>query len=95
MMYWTDRGDPPRGNTVSRAPMDGRAGFDPKHRGDQEILVTGLKEGIGISLDVTGKRMYFTDLGGTVYGANLDGSDKRALLTGQGGLTGIAFVTLP
>ena len=22
LMYWTDRGDPPRGNTVSRAPMD-------------------------------------------------------------------------
>src|SRR6266571_470695 len=22
MMYWTDRGDPPRGNTVNRAPMD-------------------------------------------------------------------------
>ena len=22
VMYWTDRGDPPRGNTVNRAPMD-------------------------------------------------------------------------
>ena len=22
MIYWTDRGDPPRGNTVNRAPMD-------------------------------------------------------------------------
>ena len=21
-IYWTDRGDPPRGNTVNRAPMD-------------------------------------------------------------------------
>ena len=21
-LYWTDRGDPPRGNTVNRAPMD-------------------------------------------------------------------------
>ena len=26
MMYWTDRGDPPRGNTVNRAPMDGNSG---------------------------------------------------------------------
>ena len=26
MMYWTDRGDPPRGNTVNRAPMDGAPG---------------------------------------------------------------------
>ncbi len=22
MLYWTDRGDPPRGNSVSRAPLD-------------------------------------------------------------------------
>ena len=22
MLYWTDRGDPPRGNTVNRAPLD-------------------------------------------------------------------------
>src|SRR5439155_684828 len=22
LLYWTDRGDPPRGNTVNRAPMD-------------------------------------------------------------------------
>ena len=35
MMYWTDRGDPPRGNTVSRAPMDPPKPFDPKSRKDQ------------------------------------------------------------
>jgi hypothetical protein len=93
-MYWTDRGDPPKGNTVNRAPMDPPVGFDPANRQDLEILVTGLHEGIGISLDLKGGRMFFTDLGGTVYSANLDGSDKRALLTGQGSLTGIAFVEL-
>lgn len=95
MMYWTDRGDPPRGNTVSRAPMDPPAGFDPRHRADQKILVSGLKEGIGIALDTGGNRMYFTDLGGTVYSADSDGSNKRVLLTGQGSLTGIAFATVP
>src|SRR5262249_10124512 len=26
VLYWTDRGDPPRGNTVSRAPMDAASG---------------------------------------------------------------------
>src|SRR5437879_3480973 len=25
LLYWTDRGDPPRGNTVNRAPLDGDA----------------------------------------------------------------------
>jgi hypothetical protein len=38
--------------------------------------------------------MYFTDLGGSVYRANLDGSDKRVLVAGQGSLTGIAYVEL-
>jgi DNA-binding beta-propeller fold protein YncE len=91
MMYWTDRGDPPRGNTVSRAPMEPQIGADPKTRRDQEILVTDLHEGIGIALDLKGGRMFFTDLGGNVYSANLNGSDKKVLLTGQGSLTGIAY----
>ena len=86
MMYWTDRGDPPRGNTVSRAPMD--------RPGHQEILTSGLKEGIGIALDVNGGRMYYTDLGGSVYSARLDGSDSKTLLAGQGSLTGITWVEL-
>src|ERR1700742_4392987 len=42
VMYWTDRGDPPRGNTVNRAPMD--PGDDG--RPDPEIVVTHLMEGI-------------------------------------------------
>jgi hypothetical protein len=84
-MYWTDRGDPPRGNTVNRAPMD-------KPTAPVEILVSGLHEGIGIALDLPGGRMFFTDLGGNVYSANLDGSDRKVLLTGQGSLTGIAYV---
>jgi DNA-binding beta-propeller fold protein YncE len=92
LMYWTDRGDAPRGNTVSRAPMDLPRGMSPAARTDQQIVMSDLKEGIGIALDVAGGRMYVTDLGGTVYSARLDGSDKKIVLTGQGSLTGIAFV---
>jgi len=88
MMYWTDRGDPPRGNTVNRAPMDRRAGVTP------EILVGGLQEGIGIALDLKHGRMFFTDLGGNVYSANLDGTGQKVLLAGQGTLTGIAYAEL-
>jgi len=92
MMYWTDRGDAPRGNHVSRAPMDPRRAVDPASRKDQEIVLRDLREGIGIALDVAGNRMYVTDLGGSVYSARLDGSDRKTILTGQGSLTGIAFV---
>jgi len=95
LIYWTDRGDGPRGNTVSRAPMDPPPGADPRARADQEILMRDLREGIGIALDLAGDRMFVTDLGGTVYSARLDGSDARPILTEQGSLTGITYVLLP
>jgi len=94
-MYWTDRGNPPKGNTVSRAPMDPPPSFDPAARADQQILVSNLHEGIGITLDLANAKMYFTDLGGTVYASNLDGTDERSILTGQGILTGITYAILP
>jgi len=88
LMYWTDRGDPPRGNTVNRAPMDAPAnGARPA----PDILFSHLMEGIGIALDLDGGRMFMTDLGGSVYTARLDGSDRKTLLYAQGNLTGIAY----
>jgi hypothetical protein len=91
VMYWTDRGDPPRGNSANRAPMDS----DLKPRPDPEILVKHLLEGIGIALDLKGQRMFLTDLAGSVYSARLDGSDKKLLLFVQGNLTGIAYAEIP
>jgi len=88
MIYWTDRG----ANIVSRAAMDPPPGAFLHARTDQQVLMSELKEAIGIALDVSADRMYVTDLGGTVYSARLDGSDKRVLLSDQGSLTGIAFV---
>jgi hypothetical protein len=91
MIYWTDRGDPPRGNTVNRAPMD----LAPGARAVPEILFSHLMEGIGIALDRKGGRMFMTDLGGSVYSASLDGSNQKTLLMAMGNLTGIAYVELP
>ncbi len=89
VLYWTDRGDPPRGNTVNRAPID----VKPKNQ-SPEILLTHLMEGIGIALDLKGERMFVTDLGGSIYSAKLDGSDKKTLLYAQGNLAGIAYTEL-
>jgi sugar lactone lactonase YvrE len=88
-MYWTDRGDPPRGNTVTCAPMDPKPGMEPK------IIFTHLMEGIGLALDLKGKRMFITDLGGSVYSANLDGSNKKSLFFAEGNLSGIAYAEIP
>jgi DNA-binding beta-propeller fold protein YncE len=90
MLYWTDRGDPPRGNTVNRTPIDEA----PEGLRSSEILLNHLMEGIGIALDVPGNRMFVTDLAGSVYSANLDGSDKRPFLQTQGNLTGVAYAEI-
>lgn len=51
-------------------------------------------EGIGIALDVPHDRMFATDLGGSIYSARLDGSDKRVLRFAQGNLSGIAYAEI-
>src|SRR5947207_295888 len=48
LLYWTDRGDPPRGNTVNRAPMDA----DSRTRPAPKILYRHLMAGIGIATDL-------------------------------------------
>ena len=90
ILYWTDRGDPPRGNTVNRAPIDAKPAQNVP-----QIVVSDLMEGIGIALDVPGNRMFVTDLAGSLYAAKLDGTDKRMLLAAQGNLTGVAYVEMP
>ncbi len=90
IMYWTDRGDPPLGNTVNRAPMDSGSA----NRKAPEIIFDHLMEGIGLALDLKGGRMFLTDFAGSVYSANLDGSNKKTLLFAEGNLTGIAYAEL-
>jgi hypothetical protein len=90
VLYWTDRGDPPRGNTVNRTPID----VKPKSGDMPEIVLTHLMEGIGIALDVPGNRMFVTDFAGSIYSARLDGSQSRNFLYAQGNLTGIAYAEL-
>jgi hypothetical protein len=84
VLYWTDRGDPPRGNTVNRASIDAK-------QQAPEIVLKHLMEGIGIALDVAGDRMFVTDFGGSIYSAKLDGSGLLNLLYAQGNLTGVAY----
>ena len=89
ILYWTDRGDPPQGNTVNRASLDDIGSVEP------EIVSTHLMEGIGIALDPAHDRMFVTDLGGNIYVAALDGSGHRPIRALQGNLTGIAYAELP
>ncbi|MFT7722557.1 MAG: hypothetical protein QM788_06970 [Roseateles sp.] len=86
-LYWTDRGAPPDGNTLNRARLrDGRLV-------EQEILLSGLEEGIGLAHDPQGRRMFVSDLGGHLRVVDLrrPGSGQ-VILQGQGKLTGIAYL---
>jgi hypothetical protein len=87
VLYWTDRGNPPRGNTVNRASIDAKPQAP-------EIVLPNLMEGIGIALDVAGDRMFVTDLAGSVYASRLDGSDNHNILFAQGNLTGVAYARI-
>lgn len=91
MLYWTDRGDPPLGNTVNRAPLDEVAG----DRIAPQIVFDHLLEGIGLALDPKGGRMFVTDLGGSIYSANLDGTNRQTLQIVLGNLSGIAYAEVP
>ena len=67
----------------------------PGNRKQPEILFTHLMEGIGLALDLKGERMFVTDFAGSVYSADLDGTNMKTLLVAQGNLTGIAYAELP
>jgi len=85
-LYWTDRGNLPFGNTLNRAPIN------ENKIGEKEIMDFGLKEGIGLALDVKNNTVYFGDLGGNLYHCNLDGFNLRKLYTSDRMFTGIAYV---
>jgi hypothetical protein len=87
VLYWTDRGDPPRGNTVNRASIEAKPQAP-------EIVLPNLMEGIGIALDVAGDRMFVTDLAGSVYASRLDGSEQRNVQFALGNLTGVAYAKI-
>jgi hypothetical protein len=71
---------------VNRAPMDSSAHAEP------QILISHLMEGIGLALDLKGRRLFVTDLAGSVYSTNLDGSDQKMLMAAMGKLSGIVYV---
>jgi hypothetical protein len=89
-LYWTDRGDPPRGNTVNRMQLE----VDEHDHGPLEIIVTHLMEGIGIATDVANDRLFVTDFAGNIFVARLDGSGRRSIAVAQGNLTGIAYAEI-
>jgi hypothetical protein len=50
---------------------------------EPEIFFNHLMEGIGLALGLKGGRMFITAFAGSIYSANLDGSNRRTLLLAE------------
>ncbi|EFW99694.1 3-hydroxyacyl-CoA dehydrogenase [Grosmannia clavigera kw1407] len=83
MLYWTDRGELPYGNSVNCAQLNAVTGLAvPADDGKPfHILSRHYNEAIGIKLNLEAGCMYVTDLSGTVYRCSLDGSSKERILS--------------
>ena len=85
ILYMTDRGDPPNGNSISKIQLNDDGVVK------KTILIRKLHEAIGLTLDVKNGKMYFTDLNGSLYSADIDGSNEVVLLSEIGDLTGVTL----
>ncbi|KUJ20702.1 NAD(P)-binding protein [Mollisia scopiformis] len=87
-LYWTDRGEYPLGNTLSKAIVG--PGEDKK----VITLARHFHEAIGMKIDFVNHHIYVADLGGALYRFNEDGSDKRRIIDLDNCFTGIALAYL-
>jgi hypothetical protein len=86
-IYWTDRGDPSaNGNSVNRADIT------PEGLRNQVVLATGLKEAIGLALDLKNRRAFVGDLSGAIRMLPMDGGEMTTIYQCAGLTTGLAFV---
>ncbi|CDO08885.1 hypothetical protein C1S82_14845 [Mycolicibacterium cosmeticum] len=88
ILYWTDRGTPPNGNTLNRAhvPEPGDRGVTP------DIIAHGFSEAIGVALDLPNNVAYVSDLSGAIRQVDLSTGNTRVIAVLAGAATGIALV---
>jgi hypothetical protein len=91
IIYWADRGD----DTVNRAPIEIPTGRTAANRTDRQILISNVREAIGVSIDKARGRLYFTEgvSNGQLGRANLDGTGRQGVAVAA--MTGIVVVDLP
>lgn len=83
-LFWTDRGDPPTGNTINAVSVGllrnlTSAQENPKF----EVLARNMHEAIGIKLDARNGHIYATDIGGAVYRFGMDGKGKERVFESE------------
>ncbi|PIG84663.1 hypothetical protein AARAC_002029 [Aspergillus arachidicola] len=92
ILYWTDRGEIPFGNSLNRIQLN-ESGLRVGTLSKPEVLTRHLNEAIGLKLDGKNGHIYITDLGGNLYRCNMDGQNKTKLYSDdQRALTGLTLV---
>ncbi|CCC05422.1 unnamed protein product [Sordaria macrospora k-hell] len=86
VLYWTDRGEHPCGNSLNCAKV-----VDEKK--EVKILARHFHEPIGLKLDLQRKQIFVSDLGGSIYSVDVETGKKTVVHQDEGSYTGI--VTLP
>lgn len=81
ILYWTDRGAEPNGNSLNCAKITSTGLID------HQIIVHGFKEAIGLSLDQD--CIFVSDLSGTVYKIELKTKSKHIIYSSGTMCTGI------
>lgn len=89
-LFWTDRGEYPLGNTLNSAYV----GMDSADEMKVKTLARHFHEAIGLKIDSVNQHIYITDLGGTVYRFNIDGSEKKKIYETDSAYSGIALAHL-
>lgn len=88
VLYWTDRGAPPRGNTLNLAdiPAPGAQG------GAVDVVSDDFHEAIGLAVDPDARTVYVSDLSGEIRAVGIDDRVERTVARIRGGATGIAGI---
>jgi hypothetical protein len=90
-LYWTDRGAPPDGNTLNRAPIPGHG----ERGAEPEILASGFREAIGLCVSEKLGLAWVSALGGDIREVPLPdgpaaGRGERILASFGAPVTGLA-----
>ncbi|KAK4888033.1 hypothetical protein LTR27_013022 [Elasticomyces elasticus] len=92
VLYWTDRGEIPLGNTLNKKQIVGEA---PKSEGTlgREIIAQGFGEAIGLRVDKQKKCIYVADLAGRLWQCSMTAAPKEKIFEAEGHCyTGLTFM---